>query len=88
MSMAGTETNGNPAKLSTTNGAQNQQTKTEGGKVFIQTLNPMTGRTIWKMQPEDYDYQQEVARAAFADMLQDSERVIRVFYPCFFPLGK
>jgi len=28
----------------------------------------------WKSQPEDYDYQQELARAAFADMLHDSER--------------
>lgn len=28
----------------------------------------------WKNQPEDYDYQQELARAAFADMLHDSER--------------
>lgn len=28
----------------------------------------------WKNQPEDYDYQQELARAAFADMLHDEER--------------
>ena len=28
----------------------------------------------WKSQPEDYDYQQELARAAFADMLHDTER--------------
>ena len=38
-------------------------------------LNPMTGRSEWKMHAEDYDYQQEVARAAFADMLHDRERV-------------
>ena len=38
-------------------------------------LNPMTGRSEWKMHAEDYDYQQEVARAAFADMLHDKERV-------------
>ena len=27
-----------------------------------------------KVMPEDYDYNQELARAAFADMLHDSER--------------
>ena len=43
--------------------------------ILIQTLNPMTGQRDWKMVSEDYDYQQEVARAAFADMLHDSERV-------------
>jgi protein arginine N-methyltransferase 7 len=42
---------------------------------FVQSLNPMTGQREWKMVPEDYDYQQEVARAAFADMLHDTERV-------------
>lgn len=42
---------------------------------FIQSLNPMTGQREWKMVPNDYDYQQEVARAAFADMLHDTERV-------------
>ena len=47
--------------------------------VLVQTLNPMTGQREWKMVPEDYDYQQEVARAAFADMLHDSERVSIVF---------
>ena len=36
----------------------------------------MTQKMEWKNQPEDYDYQQEVARAAFADMLHDDERVI------------
>lgn len=37
----------------------------------------MSGKSEWKMQPDDYDYQQELARAAFADMLHDSERVIK-----------
>ena len=46
---------------------------------FIQHLNPMTGRDEWRLAPEDYDYQQEVARAAFADMLHDSERN-RLYY--------
>ena len=42
--------------------------------IFVQALNPMTGKMEWKNQPEDYDYQQELARAAFADMLHDTER--------------
>ena len=45
------------------------------GGVFVQNLNPLTGKQEWKMQAEDYDYQQEVARAGFADMLHDYERV-------------
>ena len=45
--------------------------------VFLQTLNPMRGKMEWKPQPLDYDYKQEVARAAFADMLHDTERVSR-----------
>ena len=54
--------------------------------VFLQTLNPMRGKMEWKPQPLDYDYKQEVARAAFADMLHDTERVslytftIRLFF--------
>ena len=42
--------------------------------IFVQSFNPMLGKMEWKAQPEDYDYQQEIARAAFADMLHDSER--------------
>lgn len=50
---------------------------------FVQLLNPMTGMNEWKMVPEDYDYQQEVARAAFADMLHDTERVSWIFEKYF-----
>ncbi|KAI5637866.1 protein arginine N-methyltransferase 7 [Phthorimaea operculella] len=42
--------------------------------VFTQKRNPITGATEWDMQHEDYDYHQEIARSAFADMLHDSER--------------
>lgn len=42
--------------------------------VFIQKLNPITGVNDWIVQNEDYDYYQEVARSAFADMLHDTER--------------
>ncbi|XP_065160684.1 protein arginine N-methyltransferase 7 isoform X2 [Atheta coriaria] len=41
---------------------------------FIQKLNPLTGLNQWVVLNEDYDYHQEVARAAFADMLHDTER--------------
>ena len=35
----------------------------------------MTGKMDWELQSEDYDYQQELARAGFADMLHDYDRV-------------
>jgi len=44
---------------------------------FVQDLNPMSGSNCWRPVSEDYDYQQEVARAGFADMLHDKERVKR-----------
>ena len=46
-----------------------------GMSVFTQRVNPVTGAVDWEMQPESYDYQQEVARSAYADMLHDTERV-------------
>ena len=42
--------------------------------IFLQSFNPMLGKMEWKAQPDDYDYHQEIARAAFADMLHDTER--------------
>ncbi|KAF7285995.1 hypothetical protein GWI33_008298 [Rhynchophorus ferrugineus] len=42
--------------------------------VFVQKLNPLTGNNDWVVQNEEYDYHQEVARSAFADMLHDTER--------------
>lgn len=42
--------------------------------VFTQKLNPLTGQHDWVIQNENYDYHQEVARSAFADMLHDTER--------------
>ena len=44
----------------------------------------MTQKMEWKNQPEDYDYQQEVARAAFADMLHDDERVMTGQYTVYY----
>lgn len=42
--------------------------------MFTQKRNPITGKTEWDIQHEDYDYHQEIARSSFADMLHDSER--------------
>jgi len=49
------------------------------GGVMVQSINHATGQNTWKMMPPDYDYNQELARAAFADMLHDSERN-RLYY--------
>ncbi|CAK1544911.1 unnamed protein product [Leptosia nina] len=49
-------------------------TKVNKMQVFTQKRNPITGGTEWDIQNEDYDYHQEIARSAFADMLHDSER--------------
>jgi len=46
----------------------------ESTGVLVQAINHATGKNSWRMMPPDYDYNQEVARAAFADMLHDKER--------------
>lgn len=51
--------------------------------MFTSKLNPMTGKLDWELQSEDYDYQQELARAGFADMLHDYDRVIDFFLYLF-----
>lgn len=43
--------------------------------IFTQSFDPITGCAIWEEKDPDYDYHQEVARSAFADMLHDHERV-------------
>ncbi|GBP58490.1 Protein arginine N-methyltransferase 7 [Eumeta japonica] len=43
-------------------------------QVFTLKRNPLTGDTEWDVQHEEYDYHQEIARSAFADMLHDTER--------------
>ncbi|XP_011504420.1 PREDICTED: protein arginine N-methyltransferase 7 [Ceratosolen solmsi marchali] len=42
--------------------------------IFTQNINPITGLTSWEERDPDYDYYQEIARSAFADMLHDHER--------------
>lgn len=46
--------------------------------VFTAKTNPVTGKSEWELQNEDYDCHQEIARSAFADMLHDTERVRHV----------
>jgi len=46
--------------------------------VFTARINPVTGKSEWELQNENYDYHQEIARSAFADMLHDTERVRHV----------
>ncbi|XP_060519406.1 protein arginine N-methyltransferase 7 [Cylas formicarius] len=41
---------------------------------FVERVNPITGAKGWIMLDDDYDFHQEVARSAFADMLHDTER--------------
>lgn len=43
--------------------------------IFTQTFDPITGCSTWVEKNPDYDYHQEVAQSAFADMLHDHERV-------------
>ncbi|KAL3860195.1 hypothetical protein ACJMK2_010353 [Sinanodonta woodiana] len=41
---------------------------------FVTELNPVTGKQEWTFHDEKYDYKQEIARSAYADMLHDTER--------------
>ncbi|XP_033179203.1 protein arginine N-methyltransferase 7 isoform X1 [Bombus impatiens] len=51
-----------------------QLIRTRNMSIFIQCLNPLIGTVNWEEKDENYDYHQEVARSAFADMLHDHER--------------
>lgn len=41
---------------------------------FVNQFNPKTGANQWTIVNEDYDYQQEIAQSAYADMLHDYDR--------------
>ncbi|XP_022254122.1 protein arginine N-methyltransferase 7-like [Limulus polyphemus] len=47
--------------------------------IFTQRFNPLTGKSQWDIQDENYDYHQEVARSSYADMLHDKERNQKYF---------
>lgn len=40
----------------------------------LSKVNPTTGKQHWIVEDENYDYCQEIARSAYADMLHDTER--------------
>nr|CDQ07134.1 Bm11397 [Brugia malayi] len=42
--------------------------------MFLETIDPVTGRQTWKVADEDYDIAQEIARSGFGDMIHDFER--------------
>lgn len=42
--------------------------------IFTIRINPIMGKKEWVAKPEHYDFYQEVARSAYADMLHDKER--------------
>ena len=47
--------------------------------VFVQKFNPLKGTMEWDDQLENYDYWQSIARSAYGDMVNDSERN-RLYY--------
>ncbi|XP_071172911.1 protein arginine N-methyltransferase 7-like [Mytilus edulis] len=46
---------------------------------FVSSINHISGKSSWVMQDENYDYHQEIARSAYADMLHDTERNKKYF---------
>ncbi|KAL4002504.1 Ribosomal protein L11 methyltransferase (PrmA) family protein [Acanthocheilonema viteae] len=42
--------------------------------MFLETVDPITGKQTWKVADEDYDIAQEIARSGFGDMIHDFER--------------
>lgn len=42
--------------------------------MFLETVDPTTGKRTWKVADEDYDVAQEIARSGFGDMIHDFER--------------
>jgi hypothetical protein len=47
----------------------------ENLKMFSSRFNTMSCKLEWDILDENYDYYQELARAGFADMLHDTDRV-------------
>ncbi|VDO14257.1 unnamed protein product [Rodentolepis nana] len=41
---------------------------------FVNQFNPRTGANQWMVVNDNYDYQQEIAQSAYADMLHDYDR--------------
>lgn len=43
--------------------------------VFASKFNPVTGSMEWVQMDDAFDYSQQIARSAYADMLHDTDRV-------------
>ncbi|XP_058384080.1 protein arginine N-methyltransferase 7 isoform X5 [Diceros bicornis minor] len=48
-------------------------------RVFCGRANPTTGSMEWLEEDEHYDYNQEIARSSYADMLHDKDRNIKYY---------
>lgn len=46
---------------------------------FTSRFNPITGTMQWDNVGEDYDFEQDIARSAYADMLHDRDRNRRYY---------
>ncbi|VDN02340.1 unnamed protein product [Thelazia callipaeda] len=42
--------------------------------MFVEIVDPISGKRTWKVADEDYDLAQEIARSAYGDMVHDFER--------------
>lgn len=43
--------------------------------VFASKFNPISGKVEWIQMDDAFDYSQQIARSAYADMLHDTDRV-------------
>lgn len=50
---------------------------TQNMSVFTSKINVMTGKSEWHLENENYDYDQEIARSSYGDMLHDTERNVK-----------
>lgn len=49
--------------------------------VFTSKFDSISGKTEWMLMDDAFDYSQQIARSAYADMLHDTDRVS--FQKCF-----
>lgn len=52
--------------------------------VFTSKLNPVSGKMEWILMDDAFDYSQQIARSAYADMLHDEDRVGAYYFLLFF----
>lgn len=54
--------------------------------IFIPKFDSTSGQTEWILEDDAFDYSQQIARSAYADMLHDTDRVSLFIH--FFALVK